>query len=180
MCCGGWGEPPFVGQLNHTQQVAAVRARLQELRRRETKEAAAQAREVYLAALNASPDDHRLHESFAEFLEGTGALDEAAAEWRRLREVIPQHHVAWFQEGRLLKQRGKLAEAEPLLSQAVTLRSDLAEGWLELGILHATQSKTEQALGDYERERRLMPNDSPGLLPYGQGAIEIAPANRRH
>ena len=37
------GEPPFVGQLNHTQQVAAVRSRLHEARRRETKEAAAPA-----------------------------------------------------------------------------------------------------------------------------------------
>ncbi len=36
-------EPPFVDQLNHTQQVAAVRAQWREVRRRETKEAAAPA-----------------------------------------------------------------------------------------------------------------------------------------
>jgi tetratricopeptide (TPR) repeat protein len=167
------GEPPFVDQLNHTQQVASVRARWQELRRGETKEAAAPAREVYLAALNASPDDHRLHENFAEFLEETGALDEAAAEWRRVRELIPHHHVAWFQEGRLLKQRGKLAEAEQLLRQAVTLRPDLAEGWLELGMLHAIQGKTEQALSEYERERRLMPNDSRVYYHIGKALSKL-------
>jgi len=166
-------EPPFVGQLNHTQQVAAIRSRLHEVRLRETKEAAAQAREVYLAALKESPDDHRLHENFAEFLEATGALDEAAAEWRRVRELIPHHHVAWFQEGRLLARRGKLQAAEPLLSQSVTLRPDLAEGWLELGILHAIQGKTEQALRDYERERRLAPNDSRVYYDIGKALSKL-------
>ena len=39
----GLAEPPIVGQLNHTQQVAVVRSRLQEVRLRETKEAAAPA-----------------------------------------------------------------------------------------------------------------------------------------
>jgi hypothetical protein len=48
------GEPPFVGRLNHTQQVAVVRSRLHEVRRGETREAAAQAREVYLEALRAT------------------------------------------------------------------------------------------------------------------------------
>lgn len=170
------GEPPFVDQVNHTQQVATVRARLQDLRRRETKEAATQAREVYVMALKKSPEDHRLHENYAEFLEATGALDEGAAEWRRVRELIPHHHVAWFQEGRLLKQRGKLAEAEPLLSQAVTLRPDLAEGWLELGMLHAIQGKTEQALSEYERERGLAPNDSRVHYHIGKALSKL---NRR-
>ena len=169
-------EPPFVGQLNHTQQVAAVRTRLHEVRLRETKEAAAPAREVYLTALKESPDDHRLHENFAEFLEETGALDEAAAEWRQVRGLIPHHHVAWFQEGRLLKRRGQLEAAEPLLSQAVTLRPDLAEGWLELGMLHAIQGKTEQALSEYERERLLAPNDSRVYYHIGKALSKL---NRR-
>lgn len=169
-------EPPFVSQLNHTQQVAAVRSHWREVRQRETKEAAAQAREVYLTALKASPDDHRLHENCAEFLEETGALEEAAAEWRRVRELIPHHHVAWFQGGRLLKQRGKLAEAEPLLSQAVTLRPKLAEGRLELGMLHAIQGNTEQALSEYERERCLAPNDSRVYYHIGKALSKL---NRR-
>jgi tetratricopeptide (TPR) repeat protein len=169
-------EPPFVSQLNHTQQVAAVRSHWREVRQRETKEAAAQTREVYLTALKASPEDHRLHENYAEFLEETGAFDEAAAEWRQVRELIPHHHVAWFQEGRLLKQRGKLAEAEPLLSQAVTLRPDLAEGWLELGMLHAIQGNTEQALSEYERERCLAPNDSRVYYHIGKALSKL---NRR-
>jgi tetratricopeptide (TPR) repeat protein len=166
-------EPPFVGQLNHPQQVAAVRSHLHEVRLRATKEAAAQAREVYLLALKAASDDHRLHQNFAEFLEAAGALDEAAAEWRQVRELIPHHHAAWFQEGRLLKRRGKLDQAEPLLTQAVTLRPDLAEGWLELGTLHAVQGKTEQALGEYERERHLAPNDSRVYYHIGKAQSKL-------
>jgi len=166
-------EPPFVNQLNHTQQVVAYRSHLRELRRKETKEAAAQAREVYATALKESPDDHRLHENYAEFLEGTGSLDEAAAQWGQVRELIPHHHLAWFHEGRLLRQCGKLAEAEPLLRQAVTLRPDLAEGWLELGILHASEGKTEQALSEFERERRLAPGDSRVYYHMGKALSKL-------
>ena len=166
------GRPPFMDPT-HTQQVAAVRTLLQEVRRRETKEAEGPAREVYLAALKESPDDHRLHENYAEFLEGTGALDEAAAEWRRVRELLPHHHLGWFQEGRLLQQRGKLTAAEPLLRHAVTLRPDLTEGWLELGMLQFAQDKTEQALGEYERARRLAPNESRVYYQIGRAQSKL-------
>ena len=63
--------------------------------------------------------------------------------------------------------------AEPLLSQAVTLRPDLAEGWLELGMLHAIQGKTEQALSEYERERRLAPNDSRVYYHIGKALSKL-------
>ncbi len=166
-------EPPFTEQLNHTQQVAVLRTQWRDVRQRETKEAAGQARELYAAALKDNPDDHRLHENFGEFLEESGALDEAAAQWRRVRELIPHHHVAWFQEGRLLTRRGKLEQAEPLLTRAVTLRPDLAEGWLELGMLHAVQGKSVQALEDYERERRLAPNDSRVYYHIGKALSKL-------
>jgi tetratricopeptide (TPR) repeat protein len=157
---GRFRQAPFTNQLNHEQQSEMFRTRLRELRTRMDPPAAAQARGIYLAALKQAPDDHRLHENFAEFLTETGDLPQAVTEWRRVHELIPHHHVAWFEEGQLLRRQGKLAEAQPLLLHALSLRPDLAEGWLELGNIYALEGKTGLALRAYERERKLAPGDS--------------------
>jgi tetratricopeptide (TPR) repeat protein len=153
-------QAPFTNQANHDARLADFRVRLAEIRKRMDIAGAADAREVYVEALRPTPDDHRLHENFAEFLEGVGDLPAAAAEWERVRELLPHHHLAYFQAGRLLVLQGKLAESQPLLLKAVALRPDLSEGWLELGRIHASESKHELALGEYERARALLPQDS--------------------
>jgi tetratricopeptide (TPR) repeat protein len=152
-------QPPFPAQANHKEQMERFRAEMRELRQRMDEPARAQARQLYREALQAAPDDHRLHENFAEFLDMTGDLQQAVAEWRRVSQLIPQHHLAYFQAGRLLRRLGKLDEATSCLTQAVTLRPDLAEGWLELGNIHASQGTFETALQDYAREQTLAPDD---------------------
>jgi tetratricopeptide (TPR) repeat protein len=152
-------QPPFTNQLNHARQMAAVEAQIREIRRRMDSSAGTRARETYTQAIKREPDDFRLHENFAEFLEAIGDLPQATAEWETVQERIPQHHVAYFQAGRLLSRQGKLAEAESFLQQALALRPDLSEGWLELGKLHAASGKPEVALQEFERARVLMPQD---------------------
>jgi tetratricopeptide (TPR) repeat protein len=152
-------QPPFTGQLQHSQQVERVRSELRAARRGLESNAVAEARQVCLAALERAPDDHRLHENTAEFLERIGDLQGAAAEWQRVRRFIPQHHVAYFQAGRLLARLGDLAGGGALLSQALKLRPDLAEGWLELGNVHARQMEPGLALQDYQRGMQLAPQD---------------------
>jgi tetratricopeptide (TPR) repeat protein len=152
-------QPPFPSQANHKEQMDALKSRVQELRQAMKGEATAQARQVYLDALRATPDDHRLHENFAEFLDLAGDLPQAVTEWKRVSELIPLHHLAYFQAGRLLRRLGKLDEAARWLGQALALRPDLGEGWLELGNVHAAQGAFEQALTDYARQRQLSPQD---------------------
>src|SRR5437867_5944930 len=89
-------QPPFTGQLNNTQRLASVQSSLRDIRERMDTNAAVAARELYQEALAHSPDDHRLHENFAEFLEAVGNLQQAAAEWQRVSELIPHHHLAYF------------------------------------------------------------------------------------
>ena len=152
-------QPPFTGQFHHSQQVESVRSELRALRRRLDRKAAAEARQVYAAALERAPDDHRLHENYAEFLEGIGDLREAAAEWQRVMRLIPQHHAAYFQAGRLLARVGDLTAGQALVLEALKLRPDLAEGWLELGDILAAQREPQLALEDYQRGLRLAPLD---------------------
>jgi len=153
-------QPPFTGQLNHTNQLERVQAQIREIGQRKDKAAAEVARNVYNQAIKRWPGDFRLHENYAEFLEATGELPRAIEEWQAARDLIPQHHVAYFQEGRLLARTGKAAEAERELQQAVQIRPDLSEGWFELGKVHVTEGKFEVALADFRRARELSQFDA--------------------
>ncbi len=150
-------QPPFINQSNHRQQVQAIQAQLAALRRRLTPAAATNAEEIYQEALRLSPNDHRLHENYAQFLEATGRLKRAEEEWVRVSQLIPEHHLAYYQAGDLLLREGKLAEARTWLLKAVHLRPDLAAGWLRLGEIHALEHQPERALEDYARVRKLAP-----------------------
>ena len=152
--------PPFTQQAGHARDVERVRTQLREVGRRLTPEAAAAARKLCREALTRRPEDHRLHENAAQFLEGAGDLRGAAEEWRAVRGLIPQHHLAWFQEGRLLARLQDLAGASEMLERSVSLRPDLVEGWLELGNLHAQQKQMERALQDYQRGLDLAPAEA--------------------
>ncbi|MGO8674824.1 MAG: tetratricopeptide repeat protein [Limisphaerales bacterium] len=152
-------QPPFTGQLHHSEQIESVRSQLRAIRPTLDRKAAADARQVCLAALERAPNDHRLHENTAEFLERTGDLQGAAAQWQSVVRIIPHHHVAYFQAGRLLARLGDLAAGRALIEQALKIRPDLTEGWLELGDIHAAQSQPELALPDYQRAMRLAPQD---------------------
>ncbi|HWX23238.1 MAG TPA: tetratricopeptide repeat protein [Candidatus Binatia bacterium] len=151
-------QPPFTNQFKQDPRLAAWQLQMRELRRQMDGEAP-EARKLYLEALQRAPDDQRLHENFAEFLEGVGDLPAAVAEWEQVRALIPQHHLAYYQAGRLLLRQAKLAEARTRLSEAVALRPDLSEGWLELGNIDAMEGKPEPALRNYERARKLLPQD---------------------
>jgi tetratricopeptide (TPR) repeat protein len=167
-------QPPFTNQLNHARQMATVQGQIREIRRQmDPSAAAARAREVYTQAIKREPDDFRLYENFAEFLEALGDLKQAATQWQTVRELIPQHHVAYFQAGRLLAREGKLQEAEDLLRQAVALRPDLSEGWLELGKIHAAATKGDVALEEFERARALQPQDSRVYYQMGKALLKL-------
>ena len=170
------GQPPFVNQFDHSEQMEQARSRVRAIRARLTPEAAALASGVYQKALQRSPSDHRLHEAYAEFLEGTGRQAEAAIEWLRIRDLIPHHHIGWFNAGRLTLRQGKLDEAQALLDKAVTLRPDLAEGWLELGQLNSLAGRPEAALSNFERQRQLVPGDHRAYYHIGRTLSKL---NRR-
>jgi len=152
-------QPPFTAQLEHSQRVESVRGELRAARRGLSAAAAAEARSVCAEALERAPGDHRLHENTAEFLEGIGDLQGALAQWQQVVALIPYHHVAYFQCGRLLARLGDLAGAEARLSHALKLRPDLAEGWLEMGNVCARRAQPALALEDYRRGMQLAPQD---------------------
>jgi len=150
-------QPPFTTQANHTDRLKALEAQLRVTRERMTTSAREEARKIYLEALNREPEDHRLHENYAEFLEATGDSSAAVEQWERVRELIPHHHLAYFKSGSLQLRQGRLPSARRRLQDSVRLRPDLSEGWLELGQIHALEGKPALALPEYERAQRLLP-----------------------
>jgi len=152
--------PPLSDQSNNAERMRLLRDEAGELRQHMNPVAAKDAVGIYLAAINRNPRDHLLLENFAEFLESTGDLKQAAAQWQRMRELLPHSCEPFYQTGRLLSELGQWTEAEAALTKALTLRPRLAEGWFELGGVHLSTKRFESALQNYNRARQLDPENA--------------------
>jgi tetratricopeptide (TPR) repeat protein len=153
-------QPPLSTQFNNPRRIQALKEQLQELRRRMgATNAEANARGIFLDALNHAPNDYLLHENFAEFLESIGDFKAAVAEWQQACGCSPVNPFAFFQAGRLLARMGQTAQAQTALARAVTLHPRYFEAWLELGKLSFAEGEYEPALKNYGHARQLQPSD---------------------
>ncbi len=158
---------PFNSQSNNSQQIAALQKRVAELQARIKTESRAQVKEDFLRVMQAAPDDHVLRENYALFLQSIGELPEAANEWRRIQEMIPQDYLASFEMGRLLNMQKQWSEAEVLIRRSLDLRSTLTDGWYELGNAQSGQEKYADALESYTRALQQRPQDAATCLHLG-------------
>jgi tetratricopeptide (TPR) repeat protein len=153
-------DAPFTNQLNHAVRRQRYVDKLVELKGRMTPEARRQALEVYHTAVARSPDDHFLHENFAEFLEAIGDLKGAIAHWKFVRELMPHHPIAYFRLGRALGRQGEYPEAQRWLSQALLIRPDFVEALLEWSQLLLKQGKPAEAIAKCMEALRMQPENS--------------------
>lgn len=160
--------PPFSGQSGNTQQAARLRNEIAGLRQRLTDGAAAQAQEVYLRALRRAPENFRLHENYAEFLEARHELKSAIAERKEVCELTPHYYFPFYALGVDLKEAGALAEARAALLKAFALKPDEGDVRLELGIVFARQGEWEQARRELEAARRFSPENPRVALFLGE------------
>jgi tetratricopeptide (TPR) repeat protein len=160
--------PPFNGQSGNAQRVARLRNEIAGLRQRLTDGAAAQAQEVYLRALRREPENFRLHENYAEFLEARHDLKAAITERKKVCELTPQYYFPYYALGVDLKDAGDLAEARDALLKAKALKSDQGEVRLELGTVCGRQGHWEQARQELEAARRFSPEDPRAALFLGE------------
>jgi tetratricopeptide (TPR) repeat protein len=154
-----FGQAPFTGQPGNAERITAWSKQIEELRHQLTKEKVEPARNTYVNAIRRWPEDFRLHWNYAEFLDATSDRAAAVAEWKIVQSLIPQHHVAYFQIGRLLAQLGQTDEARRSLLKALALRPDLSEGWYELGRIQDAGAQYDAALQSFERALKLVPEE---------------------
>jgi tetratricopeptide (TPR) repeat protein len=147
-------DPPFVTQANQAGRMRRLGAQLAACAGRLQPAAAGEGRVVYEDALRRRPQDHWLHHNYAEFLVGVGDLPQAIVQMQAVRDLLPYHHAAYFQLGRLLARQKQFAAAREYLEDALRLRPDVAEIHLELGQLAASQGKWDEALTCLAAARR--------------------------
>jgi tetratricopeptide (TPR) repeat protein len=169
-------DAPYTNQLNHLSRQRALATQLAELKARLVPGRHLDALFIYNEALKLAPRDHWLRANLAEFLEATGNLTDATAEWEKVRELLPHHHAAWYQAGRLLARQKKYVQARECLGKALALRPDLAEGYLELGRTFYEQGEPARALEQYATAKRLRVEDPRVYL---HSADALAALNRR-
>ena len=153
-------DPPFTQQLNHNHQIEKLVGDLAACRLRLQPRAADNARRAYEEALQKNPMDHWLHHNYAEFLAAIDDLAAATDQMRIVRELAPQHHAAYLQLGRLLARQQKFDEARMWLQQALGLRPDVADLYVELGQVCSTQGNLEEALRQYAKARTWHQDDA--------------------
>ncbi|HEV2208927.1 MAG TPA: tetratricopeptide repeat protein [Verrucomicrobiae bacterium] len=152
-------QPPLSAQPNNRDRLAALTADLAGLQQRLTPQAAESARALYLDAVQRWPDDYRLKENFADFLQAIHEYPAAAAQWRQVGALIPQDHLSDFELGRLAALQDNFSEAQAHLTQALAIRPNFSEAWLELGKVHAAQTNYDLALSAYRQGMKFRPDD---------------------
>ena len=152
-------QPPLSSQANNAARVQALIAWEATLQQRMDTAAAANACKVYLDALRRSPEDFRLHENFADFLQANANYSEATTQWQQVRQLVPQDHIPPFELGRLAALEGHWDEAASWFTRSLAIRPNFADAWVELGKVNAAQAKLEAALADYGRALSFQPSD---------------------
>jgi len=171
------GQPPLALHFNNAARVAVLQQQLAALRQRLSRtNAVAEAKADFQTAVTRAPQDHFLRENYANFLEAIGDNSGALTEYLQLLELLPHDFYGALQAGRLWREAGRLAEAEPLLRRAVAQRSSLPEPWFELGKVRADQRDYAEALVCFDRAAQMRPADGGYLM---HKAMALSKLNRR-
>jgi len=129
-------------------------------------------------ALEFNPDDLNVLMAMAELLQDTRRPAEALTFLTRHERLAPGDHHGLVQQGRVLADLGRLAEAETVLRRAVAVRDAAAE--FNLGTVLDRQDRWDEARARYERalainpfHTRAMNNLAAGLDRRGQTAAAM-------
>jgi len=160
--------PPLSSQANNPQRREALEARIRQLRASMTPARVAAARSNFDQRQKERPDDFFLDEEYGVFLELVGDVPGAAVQWERVRELLPQDSVGYYQHARLLIPQQRYAEAETELRTALAIRPSRSEAWVELGNALALQRKDTEALAAFARALQLDPENPQTRLREGK------------
>ncbi|MCA8971241.1 MAG: tetratricopeptide repeat protein [Planctomycetes bacterium] len=97
-----------------------------------------------------------------------GTVREEEQSLRRALELAPNHYYALAKLGECYFGRGELEASRTVLEKAVSLRPDLAEGWLLLAQVAEDRGNYKQAVNHYETYLGLRPLDRRVQLEYAR------------
>ncbi len=160
--------PPLSSQTHNEERRGALESRIQSELAQVNHDQAARTRLNFEQLLVQRPDDFFLRENYAVFLELSGDVPAAAAQWTRFRDLLPQDPLGYFEAGRLLIPQQHYAEAETLLRRTLAIRPSRTDGWIELGNALAMQEKYPEALDCFATALKRDPRDPQTFLRRGK------------
>ncbi len=138
--------PPLSSQANNEKRRGVLESRIKSELAQMNRDHASRARQTFEQLVARRPDDFFLRENYAVFLELSGDVRSATAQWERFRDLLPQDPLGYFEAGRLLIPQQNYAEAETLLRRTLAIRPSRTDGWIQLGNALALQQKYTEAL----------------------------------
>jgi tetratricopeptide (TPR) repeat protein len=153
-------EPPFINQLDHTNQVEKILAELAAVRSRIDPAAARRTKALYEEALKSDASDFHIIGNYAKFLEDIGDLDGAIAAWQRERDLLPFEAAPYFFLGKLQARKKRTDEALANLSAALKIRPDIEEALEEKGRLLIETKRPAEAIPPLLEALRLQPSNA--------------------
>jgi tetratricopeptide (TPR) repeat protein len=160
--------PPLSTQPNNEQRKHVLEARVAALRTAMNADNARATRQSFLKLTEQRPEDYFLYQEFAVFLEVSGDPAGALAQWQRFRDMLPQDSLGHYQTGRLLISQQRYPQAEAALRQAVAIRPNRSDAWVELGNTLALQKKYPNALAIYSTALKMEPQNPQTHLRRGK------------
>jgi tetratricopeptide (TPR) repeat protein len=161
-------QPPLSAQMGNVGRVQALETAIANLRRNISTTPVEQARQVYLEALKAAPEDFRLRENYAEFLEAVRDHPTALEQRREVCRRTPHYYFSHYSLGLTLKEQGQFPEALESLKRAAALNPRQGEVPLEIGRVEARLSQWDAALKSLANAALLMPDDPRPRLFRGE------------
>ncbi len=128
------------------------------------------AEQHYLRALEIDPDDVEAHQQYAEFLAGTGRLDEGLRSARRAVALDPTSAIRLNVLGYILHLNGRPAEALPQYELAAVHGGEFPSIYLNM-------VRANLALGEFDRAEAVLLEEyvprfvDPDLNPSEQGGV---------
>lgn len=157
-------EPPFTNQFNAAERTEQMARVIAQMRREMVPSMIFDTRAGYERAIQRRTNDFYLRENYAEFLEATGEIKEAADQWAHVSKLLPHHFLPNYHLGRLLVRTANVEAGIEQLQKALRSRSDLAEARVDLAYAYFRQKKYEQALAEYEVAQKERPREARVLV----------------
>jgi protein O-mannosyl-transferase len=129
----------------------------------------ADSQSLWRHAINVNDRNYRAHEKLGDALRDAGALDAAAASYRRALELGPANSpknqaIVRNGLGIVLVSQGKTSDAISQFAEAVRLDPDFSEARINLGAALANAGRIDEAAQHYSEAVRLSPNSAEARL----------------
>jgi tetratricopeptide (TPR) repeat protein len=161
--------PPLKDQSNNAERLASLKKDIELLGKKTSfPEARASANAMFTKAIHDVPDDHYLHENYADFLENIDDMAGSSGEWQKVSALLPEASSGWYQWGRALNRNGKPEDAINPLQNALRIRPNLTEAWFELGQAQLATHRTEEALHSFKRTHEIDPANAAYMAWMGK------------